>query len=79
MSFGRWLHNIADLASIDKKAARSRQRRSPWRGVCVLNLENLEDRFAPAVQLTYGGPTTALALTERTVGATRPSLPSSLR
>jgi sugar lactone lactonase YvrE len=70
MSFGRWLHNIADLASIDKKAARSRQRRSPWRGVCVLNLENLEDRFAPAVQLTYGGPTTALALTERTVGAT---------
>jgi hypothetical protein len=33
-------------------------------------LEELEDRLAPAVMLTYGGPATALGLTELTAGAT---------
>src|SRR5262245_26139617 len=35
-----------------------------------LGLERLEDRLAPAVQLTYGGPGTALGLQELVGGAT---------
>jgi ligand-binding sensor domain-containing protein len=70
MNFGNWLRDIAGSATNSKKAAKRQRRRSPRRASWVPNLENLEDRFAPAVQLTYGGPATALMLTELTVGAT---------
>jgi hypothetical protein len=69
MSVGNWLRKIAGSTSIHKKTARGRQVR-PWRAVFVPGLEKLEDRLTPAVKLIYGGPATALALTELTAGAT---------
>ena len=70
MNFGNWLRKIVRSTSIHKKAARGRQRCSPRRAVFVPGLEKLEDRLTPAVQLIYGGPATALALTKLSVGAT---------
>jgi hypothetical protein len=47
-------------------------RKAPARRCPVL--EALEDRLAPAVQLTYGGPGTALSLRELAGGATPPTV-----
>src|SRR5262245_20269566 len=61
-----WLRNVWRCLSRPRPrpAARPAARRTR------LALEALEDRLAPAVQLTYGGPGTALGLQELVSGAT---------
>jgi hypothetical protein len=58
-----WWHKLPGLAAPRPTAARNGRRTRP-------KLELLENRLAPAVQLGYGGPGSALNLTETVSGAT---------
>jgi len=73
MSLGNWLITVVSSTSRNtrnKKSPGGRQKRWPRNAAFAPGLERLEDRLAPAVKLTYGGPATALSLTELTAGAT---------